>query len=155
MAFAPVSPFSVDGLTKYLSMAYYQLINFAIYTFADLGIADYFIDGKLDHGLTIEEILSDNRKQWKSDLLDRVLRACIYAGLVKLVNDDKHFILTESGMMMTSDHLSHVRHHVRFIFGPIFTGASQQLPALISGEIKDRYWSYIRWFRFLCINGAT
>jgi hypothetical protein len=134
MAFAPVSPLTIDGLNKFLSMKYHQYINYAIYTFAELGIADRLIHAASDRGFTIEEIIGDDRQQWNSQLLYRILRACVYGGIVELINDDKHFILTQSGLMMTSDHPSHVRDHTLFIFGPVLSGASLQLPNIVRGE---------------------
>jgi hypothetical protein len=106
MAFAPVSSLTIDGLNKFLSMTYHHFINQAIYTFAELRLADQLIHAVPDRGLTVEEIIDDDRKQWNSQLLYRILRACVYGGIVQLVNDDKHFILTSSRIMMTSDHPS-------------------------------------------------
>ncbi|CAF2993677.1 unnamed protein product [Rotaria sp. Silwood2] len=134
MAFIPVSSLTVNGLPKFLSMIYHQLINQSIYTFADLGIADRLIHAQSDRGFTVEEIISDDQQQWNRDLLYRILRACIYVGIVESINDDKHFILTESGIMMTSDHSSHVRDLIRFSFGPICSSASLQLPNMVRGE---------------------
>jgi hypothetical protein len=37
-------------------------------------------------------------------------------------------------MMMTSDHPSHARDHIRFIFGPIYSDTCEQLPDLVRGE---------------------
>jgi len=134
MAFAPVSPLTIDGLNKFLSIGYHQFINWAIYTFAELGIADRLIHATPDHGLTIEEIMGDDRQQWNSQLLYRVLRTCVCGGIVELINDDKHFILTQSGSMMTSDHPSHVRDYILFSLGSVLYGASQQLPNIVRGE---------------------
>jgi hypothetical protein len=134
MAFAPVSPLTTDGLNKFLSMNYHQLISYAIYTFAELRVADQLIHAAPDHGFTIDEIIGDDRKQWNKQLLDRILRACVYGGIVKLINDEKHFILTPSGMMMTSDHPSHVRDLLLFTFGPVQIGACHQLTNITRGE---------------------
>jgi hypothetical protein len=87
-----------------------------------------------DHGFTAQEIIGDDRPKWNSGLLNRILRTCTHADLVKSVNDEKHFVLTESGVMMTTDHPSRVRDHIRWSFGPIFTGACLQLPDLVRGE---------------------
>jgi len=134
MAFAPVSPFTLTGLNKFLSLTYHQMINWAIYTFAELNLADQLIRASPDRGYTVEEIIGEDRKQWNSQLIYRILRACVYAGIVELVNDDKHFVLTESGIMMTSDHPSHVRDNVLYTFGKIYIGANQQLPNIARGE---------------------
>jgi hypothetical protein len=134
MAFAATSALTLDGLPKFLSMTYHELINWAVYAFAELGIADRLVHAAPAHGFTVQEIVGDDRPQWNSDLLYRILRTCIYGGLVETTNDDKHFILTQSGMMMTSDHPSHVRDHIRWSFGPIFTGACLQLPNIVRGE---------------------
>ncbi|CAF3652129.1 unnamed protein product [Rotaria sp. Silwood1] len=115
-------------------MIYHQLINQAIYTFADLGIADRLIDAPLDCGFTVEEIIGNDQPQWNRDLLYRIVRACIYGGIVESINDDKHFILTTSGIMMTSDHPSHVRDLIRLNFGPMCTSAGLHLPNMVRGE---------------------
>ncbi|CAF1349980.1 unnamed protein product [Rotaria sordida] len=134
MAFAPISPLTVDGLPKFLSIGYHHLINQAIYTFAELGIADRLIHAPSDHGFTVQEIIGDDQPQWNRDLLYRILRACIYGGIVESIHDDKHFILTASGSMMTSDHPSHVRDFIRLVFGPISNSCSLQLPNMVRGE---------------------
>ncbi|CAF1393587.1 unnamed protein product [Rotaria sordida] len=134
MAFAPVSSLVVDDLPKFFSMMYHQLINQAIYTFAELGIADRLINVPLDRGFTVEEIIGDNKLQWNRDLLYRILRACIYSGIIETINDGKHFILTTSGIMMMSDHPSHVRDFIRFSFGPLCTRASLHLPNMVCRE---------------------
>ena len=134
MAFTPVSSLTVEGLNKFLSMNYHYPIKKAIYTFADLRIADRLVHAEVDRGLTVEEIIGDDREQWNSQLLLRIIRACASGGIVKQVNDDKHFILTPSGMMMTSDHPSHVRDHVLFFFGPLVNSAFEHLPNLVRGE---------------------
>ncbi|CAF2830080.1 unnamed protein product [Rotaria sp. Silwood2] len=134
MAFAPVSSLTIDGMPKFLSMGYHELINRAIYTFAELNIADRLIQASSDRGFTVQEIIGDDRPQWNSDFLYRILRACIYGGIVKSINDDKHFILTPSGMMMTSDHPSQVRNFIRLAFGPKISSASLELPNIVRGE---------------------
>ncbi|CAF1149026.1 unnamed protein product [Rotaria sp. Silwood1] len=118
-------------------MVYHKFINQAIYAFADLGIADRLMNAPLDRGFTVEEIMGDDRSQWNQDLLSRILRACIYGGIVESINDEEHYILTASGMMMTSNHPSHVRDFIRLNFGPISTSAGTQLPNMIRGEGTD------------------
>ncbi|CAF2570076.1 unnamed protein product [Rotaria sp. Silwood2] len=134
MAFAPVSSLILDGLPKFLSMAYHEALNHAIYTFAELGIADQLIQAPFDRGFSVEEIIGDDRPQWNRDLLYRILRACICGGLVESINDDKHFILTASGSMITSNHPSHARDFIRFCFGPMCSSASLQLPNMVCGK---------------------
>ncbi len=58
MVFAPVSPFTLDGLKKFLSIAYHQFLNDAIYAFAETGLADQMIHVVPDRDFTIEEITS-------------------------------------------------------------------------------------------------
>ncbi|CAF0922310.1 unnamed protein product [Adineta steineri] len=81
MAFAPISPLTVDGLPKFLSMIYHHFINWAIYTFAQLDTA----------GFTIEEIIKTDKQKRNNDLLKRIFNVCVYAGIVKLINEDKRF----------------------------------------------------------------
>ncbi|CAF0955385.1 unnamed protein product [Adineta steineri] len=142
MAFAPISPLTVDGLPKFLSMTYHHFINWAIYTFAELGLADRLIHAQLNTGLTIEEIVNTDKQKWNNDLLKRILNVCVYAGIVKLINDDKHFILTESGQMMTSDHPSHVRDLIRFMFGSVLTNASLQFHKIVYNQTDDKVDSF-------------
>ena len=78
MAFAPISPLTMDGLNKFLSMAYHQFINHAIYTFADLRIADQLIHAPSDCGFTTEEIIHNGGRQWNSQLLYRILYVLVY-----------------------------------------------------------------------------
>ena len=87
--------------------------------------------------MTAEEIIGDDESKWNSALVHRILRACVDAGLVEQVKnniDDKHFVLTESGMMLTSNHPSHIRDLIRWTCGPIHTNASTHLPDIVRGE---------------------
>lgn len=61
-------------------MAYHQFINHAIYISADLRIADQLIHALSDCGFTCDEIIHNGEKQWNSQLLYRILRACVYGG---------------------------------------------------------------------------
>ena len=134
MALSLVSPFTVDGLKKFLSLTCHYKVSQAVHVFAELRIADRLAHAQVDRGLTIEEILGNDREQWNSQLLYRILRACVSADIVKFVNDDKHFVLTSSGEMMTSNHPSQVRDHIVFTLGPLMTSAYQQLPKMVRGE---------------------
>jgi hypothetical protein len=137
MAFAPESPLTLDGLPKFLSVVYHRYHFYGIYTFAELGVADRLVEAIPDRGLTAQEIIDDNHPEWNSALLHRILRACVDAGIVEQINngiDDKHFVLTQSGMMLTSNHPSHIRDLIRWCCGPVHNGASGQLPALVRGE---------------------
>ena len=137
MTFAPVSPLTVDGLPKFLSIAYHRLLDRATFTFAELGIADRLVNASPDQGLTAQEIIGNKRPEWNCDLLYRVLCACIDVGIVervKTVIDDKHFVLTPSGMMLTSNHPSHARDLIRFYLGPTSNCAGYQLLNLVRGQ---------------------
>jgi hypothetical protein len=76
----------------------------------------------------LDEIIGpDDHSTWNKDVLYRVLRACIITGVVKRVNDDKHFALTESDAMLTSNHPSHARDLVKFFTEPETTNALSKL----------------------------
>jgi hypothetical protein len=134
MAFELISPFTLDGLPKYLSLTYHRFIEHAVFTFGELNLADRLVNAKPDQGMTVQEIMGDERLNWNTDLLYRVLRSCVDAGLVERVNDDKHFVLTESGRMLTSDHPSHARDLLRYILGPLINSAANQLPNIVRNE---------------------
>ena len=135
MAFAPVSPLVVDGLAKFLSLAYHRMIESAIFTFVDLNLADLLVNAPFDRGLTVDEIINKGgQSTWNKEILYRILRPCIDAGIVERVNDDKHFVLTESGAMLTSNHLSHARDLIKLMLGPEITSTASQLSSLARGE---------------------
>ncbi|CAF3456719.1 unnamed protein product [Rotaria sp. Silwood2] len=131
MAFARISPLTLDGLPKYLSLCYHRLIEHAMYTFAELNLADRLVHARPDQGMTVQEIMDGERSCWDPNFIYRLLRTCIDADIVQRVNDDQHFVLTESGRMLTSDHSSHSRDFVRWVLGPLFNNSMYQLPDLV------------------------
>jgi hypothetical protein len=93
MAFAPISPLTVDGFPKFLSMAYHRMIESFIVAFIDLNLPDKLVHAAPNQGLILDEIIgTDDHSTWNKDVLYRVLRACIITGVVKRVNDDKHLL---------------------------------------------------------------
>ena len=118
MAFAPVSPLVVEGFPKFLSVAYHRMIESAVIAFIDLNLPDRLLHAAPNQGFTLDEIIGiDGHSVWNKDVLYRILRACTVIGVVKEVNDEKHFALTESGAMLTSDHPSHARDLFKFFYG--------------------------------------
>ncbi|CAF3747344.1 unnamed protein product [Rotaria sp. Silwood1] len=134
MAFKRISPLTLDGLSKYFSFGYHRLIEHAVYTFGELNVADRLVNAKSDQGMTVQEIIGDNSLNWNSDMLYRILRSCADAGIVEKVNDDKHFVLTQSGRMLTSGHPSHARDFLLYALGPLVTSAANQLPDIVRNQ---------------------
>ncbi|CAF0922055.1 unnamed protein product [Adineta steineri] len=139
MTFTPTSPLIIDGLPKFLSMGYHRLLDRATYTFAELGLADRLVNALPNQGLTAHDLINNDEIEWNADILHRALCACTDVGLVERVKntiDDKHFILTSSGRMLTSDHPSHARDYVRYYLGPMSSNIGYQLIKLVRGQCK-------------------
>ncbi|CAF3906656.1 unnamed protein product, partial [Rotaria sp. Silwood1] len=134
MAFERISPLTLDGLPKYLSFGYHRLIEHVVYTFVELNLADRLVNAKSDQGMTVQEIIGDDSLNWNADMLYRILRSCVDAGIVEKVNDDKHFALTQSGRMLTSDHPSHARDIFLYALEPLITSAANQLPDIVRNQ---------------------
>ncbi|CAF4081091.1 unnamed protein product [Rotaria sordida] len=154
MASERISPLILDGLSKYLSIATHRFIEYAIFAFVELNLADRLVNAVPDQGLTVQEIMSDERSSWNADLLYRVLRSCADGGIVERINDDKHFVLSQSGRMLTSDHPSHARDFLRWILGPLNSNAGNQLPNLVcnegTGSGFTRFTDGLDLYTFLC-----
>ena len=135
MAFKPISPLTLVGVPKYFSVVYHRLIEHSIFAFAELNLADRLVDAVPDRGLTAREIIDRERLNWNETLLHRVLRSCTDAGVVERVSDEKRFVLTESGQMLTSNHPSHARDLIRWMLGPLHTTGACQMPNLVRNEI--------------------
>jgi hypothetical protein len=128
MAFAPISSLAANGFPKFLTIAYHRMIESSIIAFIDLNLADRLANAASDQGLTLDEIIgTDNNSTWNKDILYRILRASVFTGIVKQVNDDKHFALTESGVMLTSNHPSHTSDFLKFHMGPETTSALSKI----------------------------
>lgn len=134
MAFEPVSPLTLAGMPKYFSAVYHRLIEYAMFTFAELNLADRLVNAVPDQGMTVQEVIGCERSDWNADLLYRILRSCTDAGIVERVNDEKHFVLTQSGRMLTSDHPSHARDLICWMLGPLNTSGAYQIPNLVRNE---------------------
>jgi hypothetical protein len=138
MAFPPTSPLTTAGFQKFLSFSYHRMIEWAVMAFVDLKLADRLIHAAPDNGFTVEEIIDDDRSTWNKEMLYRILQACIDADIVKRVNDDQHFVLTESGAMLTTDHPSHAHDLIAFYFGSQCNRAADKLiPAVDFGRFES------------------
>lgn len=140
MAFLPTSPLSLDGHRKFLSIMYHRYINTGVFAFAELNIADRLVHADPKCGFTAEEIITNDRLEWNSCVLHRILRLCADVGIVDRVtngNDYDHFLLTESGKMLTSDHPSHTRDLMLLTLGPFVDKLSSQMPRIVRGEGSD------------------
>jgi hypothetical protein len=135
MAFPPVSPLKLDGLPKFLSLMYHRVVANSIYTFAELELADRMSEADPEQGLTIDEILGQDRSKWNKGMLLRIFRCCADADVIRTINDD-HFVLTESGKMLTSKHPTHASDFVRTYLSPFLNQGVTHLVALIRGEIE-------------------
>lgn len=92
--------------------------------FIDLNLADRFATAVPNQGLTLDEMIgTDDSSTWNKDVLCRIIRAYI----VKQVNDDKYFVLTESGAMLTSNHPLHACDLVKFFLEPETTSTFNKL----------------------------
>lgn len=128
MALAPVSSLTIDGFPKFLTIAYHRMIESSLVAFVDLNLADRLVHAAPNQGLTLDEIIgADDPSTWNKEVLYRILRASIVTGVVKRVNDDKHFALTESGAMLTSNHPSHARDLLKYFTGLEYTNIISKL----------------------------
>lgn len=132
---------SVEGLPKFYSIIYHHLMEMSIIAFADLGLADLLVRAVPSTGLTAEEIASKNN--WNADLIHRILRSCSDIGIVEQVGDDHHFILTESGKFLVTDHPSQMRNFLRFALGPWSRSVGSTVPQIVRNgperNVQDIY----------------
>jgi hypothetical protein len=130
MAHSPKS-----GFPKYLSLIANRLLETALWTFAELGIADLFPE---DGTPTTAEELAQ-KQGWDSEYLYRLFRVVADADIVREIKTDEtiqpertsRFQLTEDGQFLLSNHPSKVRALLRFEWGFLIKTASFHVPLLI------------------------
>jgi hypothetical protein len=130
-----LSPLIIPGLPKYVSLLSHNFMQTAVWTFAELGIADLL--AAVDQPQTADELA---RKQgWNSEFLYRLLRAVTIPNIVREIKSDQitepennhRFELTEDGRFLISDHPSKTRYFVSSVFGSLFKNVSSYLPQLV------------------------
>ncbi|CAM4792793.1 unnamed protein product [Rotaria magnacalcarata] len=142
-----LSPLVIDGLPKYMSFGFHRCMERAVWTFAELGIADLMAAHKVS--LTATELSQLNGNDWNAEFLYRLLRAVADADIVKELSVSdlnsqcdicpervNHFQLTDNGLFLTSNHPSKARDLIRLELGPIVHRASEYQPRLIQHGTK-------------------
>lgn len=123
------------GFPKYFSLFTSRVLQTAVWTFAELGIADYLADS--DGPQTADEIAQ--KQGWDSDYLYRLLRTVADLDIVYEIKSNQtrepektnRFQLTESGSLLLSDHPSKSRYFILWESNPIVKLAELHLPELI------------------------
>jgi hypothetical protein len=118
-----------------LPMAFGFAVSQSLYTAADLGIADHLAH----ESLTAEELAG--RTGSHPDALARLLRALVAFGILKCDGEDR-FTVTATGEFLRSDVPGSMRALVRFLAGPWFWRAWENLPHSIrtSAPAFDHAW---------------
>ncbi|CAF3728763.1 unnamed protein product [Rotaria socialis] len=142
-----LSPLVIGGLPKYMSFVFHRCMERAVWTFAELGIADLMAAHKVS--LTATELSQLNGNDWNAEFVYRLLRAVADADIVKELSVSdlnsqsdicpervNHFQLTDNGLFLTSNHPSKARDLVRLDLGPIAHRASEYQPRLIQHGTK-------------------
>lgn len=122
------------GFRKYLTIISNRLLETAIWTFTELGIADVLTSDK-----TVDELAQD--QNWNSDYLYRLLRLVADADIVREIQHDgkstKRFELTDDGLYLKSTHPSQIREMIRWELGPYPKTEAFKLPELIRSPTKQ------------------
>lgn len=122
-----------SGYRKYLSIISNRLLETAIWTFAELGIADLLTSDK-----TVDQIAHE--QGWNGEYLYRLLRLLTDADIVREINYDgkttNRFELTADGSYLTSTHPSQIREMIRWELSTVTKTASFNLPELIRNDAK-------------------
>ncbi|CAF4251364.1 unnamed protein product [Rotaria sp. Silwood2] len=142
-----LSPLVTDGLPKFMSFVFHRYMERALWTFAELGIADLMAQHKMP--LTATELSQLNGNDWNSEFLYRLLRAAADADIVREINvndtnyetvgnpeHENRFQLTDNGLFLTSNHPSKARDLIRLELGPTTHKPSVYTPSLIQHGYK-------------------
>ncbi|CAF2737313.1 unnamed protein product [Rotaria sp. Silwood2] len=130
-----MSQHHVTGVPKYLSFVTNRLLETAVWTFAELGIADHL--AAADAPQTAEELAQ--KQGWNIEYLYRLLRTVADADIVREIISNETiepektncFELTEDGRFLTSVHPSKARYLICWELSPLLKTASHYLPDLI------------------------
>jgi hypothetical protein len=148
----------VTGYRKYLSFVTNHLLETAIWTFAELGVADLL--AAADTPQTADELAQ--KQGWNSEFLHRLLRVVADADIVREIKSDEsielektnRFELTEDGRFLTSNHPSKSRYLICWELSPFVKTPSHYLPQLIregfnKGNGMERVTGNVSPFEFL------
>ena len=124
-----------SGFQKYLSIISNRLLENAIWTFADLGIADLLAAAGTPQ--TAYELAQ--KQGWNGELLYRLLRLVADADIVREIKSTENnqlertnqFELTEDGHYLTCNHPSRARYLLCWELSSINKRVSLHLPQLI------------------------
>jgi len=130
-----MAEYHLTGYVKYLSLINNRLIETAIWTFAELGIADLL--AAADTPQTADELAQ--KQGWNSEYLYRLLRVVADSDIVRVIESNEtgelektnRFELTEDGRFLTSNHPSKARYLLCWELSPFVKTASHYLPQLI------------------------
>lgn len=147
-----------SGFEKYLSIISNRLLENAIWTFAELGIADLLAAAGTPQ--TAHELAQN--QGWNSELLYRLLRLVADADIVREIKSTEanqlektnRFELTKDGHYLTSNHPSRARYLLCWELNYVNKKASLHLPQLIregynKGNAFQQEFGNISLFEFL------
>ncbi|CAF3439005.1 unnamed protein product [Rotaria socialis] len=123
------------GFPKYIAFFANSVLETAIWTFAELAIADHL--AAANEPQTADEIAK--KQGWNSEYLYRVLRAVVDADIVSEIESSQtmepektnRFQLTEDGRFLTSNHPSKARYFILWESSPLARTTLFYLPQLV------------------------
>jgi hypothetical protein len=131
------SPLTMTGVPKYISFVFQRYFETAVWTFAELGVADLLAAASGPQ--TADELARS--QGWNSECLYRILRAVADADIVREIQSDEResiepektnrFELTEDGRLLMSDNPSKARYMLRWVLGPLTSTVSNYLPQIV------------------------
>ena len=143
-----LSPLVEKGSSKFMSFVFHRYVERALWTFAELGIADLMANH--EQPLTAIELSEINGNTWNAEFLYRLLRVVADINIVQqltLNNEDStesanpenelRFKLTDDGQLLTSNHPSRTRDLVRHSFSSTIEKPSAYLPDMIRDGYKN------------------
>ncbi len=130
-----MAQYPASGYPKYLSLIANRLLETAVWTFAELGVANLFPED--DTPQTADELAQ--KQGWNSEYLYRLLRAVADVDIVREIKTNEsvqpektnQFQLTDDGHLLLSNHPSKIRALLRFELSPLAKATSFHLPLLI------------------------
>ncbi len=130
-----MAQYPTSGFPKYLSLIANRILETAVWTFAELGVADVFPED--DTPQTADELAQ--KQGWNSEYLYRLLRAVADVDIVREIKTNEsvqpektnQFQLTDDGRLLLSSHPSKIRALVGFELSPLVKTVSFHLPLLM------------------------
>ena len=130
------SPLELQGLPKFISLSSHRTIERAVWTFAELGIADLMAE--CQRPITALELSQRAGQQWNAEYLYRLLRVVADADLVRECHtadtnpiETITYQLTDDGFLLTNNHSSKARDIVRMDLHPDCEKVVIHWPSLI------------------------